>query len=445
MKLHTKPESAAVPPTSVPVATAADSSGSARDVGLRRGIIHTEISRPIAMALTVLFLLGIYAVPVSQIALEKVRGEESLLLPLFRHAPTRERFQQFEADLEQTSYAKDYVQPRFQELLTRFGRVGNKKAVVGRGGWLYYVPGLRYVAGPGFLDPAQIRGRERAAEDAGDARMHADPRPAIFAFHNALAQRHIALIVVPVPDKAMLQPIELHGRGDRTRPLGVVHNLDFERFAVELNAHGVALFDPAPAQLAPGEAPRFLVQDSHWTPTWMEAVAKDLAAFVNRTVALPHIEPRPSFSRVTKQVERVGDIVDMLKLPEGQTVFSPLRTTIHVVNDATGSEWEPDPKGDVLLLGDSLTNIFTMEFMGWGIAAGFAPQLAYALDRGLDVIAQNDSGAFATRQALALALQADPQRLEGKRVVIWEFASRELAVGDWKPVAWESNSEKGVP
>ena len=27
-------------------------------------------------------------------------------------------------------------------------------------------------------------------------------------------------------------------------------------------------------------------------------------------------------------------------------------------------------------------------------------------------------------------------RLHGKRVVIWEFASRELSVGDWKNVAW---------
>jgi alginate O-acetyltransferase complex protein AlgJ len=52
------------------------------------------------------------------------------------------------------------------------------------------------------------------------------------------------------------------------------------------------------------------------------------------------------------------------------------------------------------------------------------------------VIAQNDSGAFATRQALARELAAGVDRLAKKRAVIWEFASRELSVGDWKPIDW---------
>jgi alginate O-acetyltransferase complex protein AlgJ len=58
------------------------------------------------------------------------------------------------------------------------------------------------------------------------------------------------------------------------------------------------------------------------------------------------------------------------------------------------------------------------------------------------VIAQNDSGAFATRQALARELSAGEDRLQGKRVVIWEFASRELSVGDWKPIDWSAPAQK---
>jgi alginate O-acetyltransferase complex protein AlgJ len=54
------------------------------------------------------------------------------------------------------------------------------------------------------------------------------------------------------------------------------------------------------------------------------------------------------------------------------------------------------------------------------------------------VLAQNDSGAFATRQALARELEGGEDRLAGKRVVVWEFAARELAVGDWKPIDWDS-------
>ena len=50
-----------------------------------------------------------------------------------------------------------------------------------------------------------------------------------------------------------------------------------------------------------------------------------------------------------------------------------------------------------------------------------------ALRRPVDRLAQNDDAAFATRALLA----RDPGRLEGKRVVIYQFAARELASGDW--------------
>jgi alginate O-acetyltransferase complex protein AlgJ len=65
--------------------------------------------------------------------------------------------------------------------------------------------------------------------------------------------------------------------------------------------------------------------------------------------------------------------------------------------------------------------------MGWGTSAGLVEQLSYALRRPVDRLAQNDDAAFATRAMLA----RDPGRLEGKRVVIYQFAARELASGDW--------------
>jgi alginate O-acetyltransferase complex protein AlgJ len=98
---------------------------------------------------------------------------------------------------------------------------------------------------------------------------------------------------------------------------------------------------------------------------------------------------------------------------------------------------QPDEKADVLLLGDSFTNVFSQAPMGWGEGAGLAPHLARALGRPLDVIAQNDSGAFATRKLLSEALGAGEDRLAGKKLVIWEFAARELSVGDWRPYDYQ--------
>nr|MDQ2644932.1 hypothetical protein [Myxococcota bacterium] len=72
-------------------------------------------------------------------------------------------------------------------------------------------------------------------------------------------------------------------------------------------------------------------------------------------------------------------------------------------------------------------------------------QLAFALGRGIDVLAQNDAGAHATRKALESELRAGENRLEGKKLVIWEFAARELSVGDWKRIDWSFARQGAAP
>ncbi|HEO70645.1 MAG TPA: hypothetical protein ENN80_05230, partial [Candidatus Hydrogenedentes bacterium] len=106
--------------------------------------------------------------------------------------------------------------------------------------------------------------------------------------------------------------------------------------------------------------------------------------------------------------------------------------TIQQVLDAGGNLWAPRNKADILVLGDSFANIYSLGAMGWGEGAGLAAQLSAALDRPIDAIVVNDSGAHATRQQLARELAGGRNRLADKKLVIWEFAMRELAVGDWK-------------
>src|ERR1041384_1931875 len=117
----------------------------AHDEQLRLGIIVTEVSRPVAWLLYLLFLAAIYAVPLAQAYLEKREGEESSLAELFKRPPTAENLRQVEKGIEDASYAKAWVQPRVQLWLTRVGRVGNKLAVVGHEGWLYFTPGVLHV------------------------------------------------------------------------------------------------------------------------------------------------------------------------------------------------------------------------------------------------------------------------------------------------------------
>src|SRR5689334_17349569 len=137
---------------SSPPARAGGPTDPSHDEQLRRGLIKTEIERRTAWLLVVAFLLAIFAVPLSQAYFEHREDEESPLLDLFRRAPTVENLRQLEKDIEQASYPMASVQPRLQLALTERGRVGNKLAIIGRDGWLYYKPGVLHVGGPGVLD-----------------------------------------------------------------------------------------------------------------------------------------------------------------------------------------------------------------------------------------------------------------------------------------------------
>jgi len=412
----------------------------AHDEQLRRGIIATDVSRPVAWLLTLLFLSAIYAVPLSQAYLEKREDEESSLADLFKRAPTAEHLRQVEKGIEDASYAKAWVQPRAQLWLTRLGRVGNKLAVVGHDGWLYFTPGVLHVGGPGFLDRVSQQSREKEALDAGQEPVHADPLQAIVAFQRAIERRGARLVLLPMPDKAALEPGPLHGRlGPGTTP---AQNIDYERFLARVRKAGVIVFDARRSAPSEHEKPLYLTQDTHFAPAFMELIARDLARVVLELGVLPSLSAAPALHTVEQPASRVGDLVDMLKLPDEQQLFQPESVLVHQVQNVSGDAWEPDPTADVLLLGDSFTNIFSLEGMGWGNASGLGPHLALSLHRPIDVIAQNDSGAFATRQALSRELQAGQDRLAGKRVVIWEFASRELSVGDWKWLEFPSPTVK---
>jgi alginate O-acetyltransferase complex protein AlgJ len=163
----------------------------------------------------------------------------------------------------------------------------------------------------------------------------------------------------------------------------------------------------------------------------MEWTASGLSAFLTAQVPLPPCPPVP-FSETKIQVEHFGDITVMMKLPAGQGLFPKEKATIRQIGLPGGQPWRPDPDAGILLLGDSYANIYSQPEMHWGQGAGLAEQLAFELKRPVDRISRNDAGAHATRRMLAQELGRGQDRLKGKTAVIWEFAARELAVGDWK-------------
>jgi alginate O-acetyltransferase complex protein AlgJ len=402
------------------------------DDELRQGQIPTAISRSVAWTMIGLFLVLLAGVPVLQLAVELARGETPQVLDLFTRTPVRKNLKDWEDNLEKVSVVKSFFQPVLQEALCTMGGFGNTNVVVGRDCWLFYRPGLDYLGGPGILDPVRLDQRRRQMLDDGEADPHPDPRPAIVLFDRQCRAAGAHLIVVPVPDKAAIQAARLTERLDFAQPIAPPDNPDFALLMEELRREGVDVFDPSPSQVASDDV-RFLIQDTHWTPAWMETVARDLARYVESKVKLG---PATAFSvqAETHNVTRVGDLVDMLNLSPKQTAYPPQTVAIRRVLETNGLPWQSRSNAEVLLLGDSFTNIYSVEAMGWGDAAGFAERISYALRRPVDRISRNDAGAYAARQMLSTALARGKNRLAGKKVVVWEFAARELTSGDWKLV-----------
>jgi alginate O-acetyltransferase complex protein AlgJ len=332
------------------------------------------------------------------------------------------RMEAFERRLEDEAIVGQTLRPYAQRLLTGWLGAGNERVYPGRDGWLYYRPDVEYVTGRGFLEPAVIARRMAQAAEWTEPPA-ADPRPALAQLKRQLDARGIVLVVMPTPVKPAIHP-EMLARGSPAP----MHNASYAAFIQAIEADGLVVFDPSDALAAARRAgPQYLKTDTHWRPEAMELAAERLAALMTARRWLPGVAD-PGYHVERIEVRNAGDTARMLDLPDGDPLVPFETVWIRRVLHADGSPWRSAREADVLVLGDSFSNVYALESMGWGTAAGFVEHLSYVLRRPVDRLVQNDQGAFATREMLARS----PDRLAGKRVVIYQFAARELAFGDWR-------------
>ncbi len=349
--------------------------------------------------------------------------------------------ERYERDLKDRDVVIQWLIPRMQTVLTGWLRGGNEDAYCGRDGWLFYRRDIDSLTSRGFLEPDVLAARAASGSELKEP-PQPDPVKAIVDFRDQLAARGITLVVMPTPVKPSVYPEQFSAR--YTGHSAVIHNPSYEAFIKRLASANVPVFDPAPllmnAKRATPELPLYLATDTHWTPPAMELTAQALAARTRELVSLP---PAASsrFTTVEQSVTNLGDVAMMLDLPAGQKFFPSETVTLRQVLDR-GQPWRADPNAEVLFLGDSFANIYSLEAMRWGGAAGLAEHLSLALGLPVDAILRNDAGSHATREMLAADLARGRNRLAGKKIVIWEFASRELAFGDWKMTSLELGEKR---
>ncbi|MFQ5351386.1 MAG: hypothetical protein ACE5EG_13180 [Thermoanaerobaculia bacterium] len=420
-----------------------------RELQALREAGRTEISRAAATLLAVLFLATLAAVPLArpwsgaadgslapfaELGSRLVAPAEGGRVPGLLAANRRliADLRAFEDRLEGGSWPRLRLLPPLQRLLTQRLGLGNEQAYPGRDGWLYYRPDVDHLTGPGFLEPDELARRSRGG-DAWEAPPQPDPVIALTELAGQVAEHGARLVLLPTPVKPAIRPWPLAGGRAPPAPL---RNPSWGELRRRLEAAGIEVVDPA-AGLAGLAGEGYLRADTHWRPEAVESTARLLAAAIE--AHLGPVGSAPRYRRRPVVIESLGDIAVMLRLPEGQQLFAAERVTANMVLDAAGRPWRRDAGAEVLLLGDSFTNVYSDPALGWGRAAGLAEQLSYELGRPVDKLALNAGGAYATREALARALATGRSRLEGKRVVVYQFATRELSIGDWRSVglaAW---------
>ncbi len=437
------------------------------------------------------FLAILLGSPIHQAAVEMRQRRPVQATDLLHRVPTVRELRGFEKSLEDNWWGQNSIRPLTQRGLFRALRDTGAKAIEGYHGWLFYRPGVQYLTeadrmevGPSdsiWASPPTHQTRRDSAVEA------------IVTYRNQLRQRGIELLIVPVPGKASVYPDLLtHRFADHAE----LFRSPTEDLLEELDQQGIAtvnLFEAFRKAREHGGSsglrkPYYLACDTHWTPRGVRVAAKAMAEGLAQLDWAP--EDSFPYTLDAQQVARRGDILDMVSIPAGANDFSMEEVVCQQVRDplvglmiprqpARSGRFKNDHlidtpmESSVLLLGDSFCRIYqTVEPASLGAdvdsqsieqpatggsstepsantanspetsprkkkkllpgSAGLPSLLAYELQAAVDYLIRDGGAATDVRQRLSV----DPELLDNKRVVIWEFAERELRLGQagWKKV-----------
>ena len=420
------------------------------------------------LVLLICFLAVIAGVPVTQTCIELARHERVQATDAFRYQPTAKNLRQFEHTLEEKSWFQQHLRPQLQRFLFVTLQDTGAKGVLGRNRWLFYRPDLRYLVDP---DRVEVGPSDSKWVQPPDRSTHRESvEKAILRFRDQLKERGITLVVMPVPGKPSVYPDQVTRRATgkerqfRSPTVALLEGLQRQGVAtVDLFAAFQRSRESAVRETRTG--PLYLAHDTHWTPLGAQIAAQAVASKLGEMRVAP--ATRKEFRTQGVTVTRWGDILDMMQIPGlrsafvGETaecvqVLDPaLGPLVPGASDRPGTYCYPGQQATVLVLGDSFCRIYqypepqSLGSMAAAAAtghaeesgvkrllpgsAGFISHLALALKSPVDAIVSDGGAATDVRRRLS----TNPEILESKKVVIWEFVERDIALGSqgWEEVA----------
>ncbi|RHJ87652.1 hypothetical protein [Parabacteroides sp. AM08-6] len=403
-----------------------------REIEANEEINDTKMSLPLARIAVWSFIIVLAGVPFIQLfwnspfkkeyfnflPSQEIEKTSSFLNKLLSYNNYCIRFKsEWEDKMEDISFLQNYSSVLFQSVLTEIFHTGNEKAIIAKDGWMFYDKDIFYLTNGNIpIQNNLFQGNTIS------------PSECIIDFSRQLKNQGIELVIMPIPVKPVLYPEKLNTTYSQSE---ILQNQGYTRFITELKEEGVSIFDPTTILHSMKKSGKdiFLKTDTHWTPEAMEKTAEALSDFLTNTVSIE--KGTYPYQKKTADIIQNGDIYTMLELKKTFSSFPPEKVTVHSILNSNGEFWQPSKNADILFLGDSFSNIYSLEGMGWGKVAGLAEHLSYFLQQPIDVIRRNDEASIATRKILEAEQKGGRDRLAGKKVVIWEFAMRELTQGNW--------------
>lgn len=308
---------------------------------------------------------------------------------------------------------------------------GAKNTIIGRDGWLLHRGEIEYLNAGSYVGENAVQANPEAPPE------YADPVPAIVDFHRQLEDRGIALYVVPVPVRPAVYPEAVLGPEPfaEREEIPSLHPYLGEMVSILQNS-GVRAIDMTPVFLRQREHPKrgpvYPRSDTHWTPFGITRAAEILAA---------DIRQMPWFESVPKQQFRAKWLTKKNKGMAYQDYEKAYDTVLKAEtlwirritrNAETGRKnfGLHNPESPVIVIGDSNSTRWT------NFKSGLPHALAFELGFPIDVLAVPGGGATKTRLNFMRKVRAEPEYLDGKRVVIWCFSARAFTNTDegWIPI-----------
>ena len=364
-----------------------------------------QITRCTAWVLALGFVL-LLLVPMIWQAI-KTPGKEWLeLARLFWDGiPKAEELAAFEATLARESATNIRARRLVSEVLLPLGQ-SSGDVIVGRGGFLFYRNDIRLASSPGYAPQPEMKPHS-ALERSFVTIAHLDAE---------LKARGIHLIVAPIPPGPTIYPDRVW-RG-YPRSAGPAWPAPVPAWIARLRAAGVDAIDLAPGLFAAREKGEvWFPQDTHWSSLGFDTALSEIADH-----ARPHLPARPplGYRRDWSPEPPLGAIFTLTHLPSRWSRWPGAHATRPGFRLYEGDQ--PAPPGDdeasVLLVGDSYLDLFPQDNATRGPGAA----LAYHLGQPVQLRAKNG----ATPLDVLRDLAAHPERLRGKKVVVWLFAGRFL-------------------